>query len=409
MRRLRNVFSFNFTERNPVVIGAVAVILIAAFVLGAITLNKNVLGRGTAITARFSNAAGLRSGDQVLLAGVPVGTVLSLDERGDHVYAHLRVGSSVQLPADSAATIEVETLLGQLAVKLEAGHDWGHLLRSGDTITDTTVPVEFQQLQNATGPLLAQSNGPALDQLLGDLASVTKDKQTQVADIISGLDKLTSTVNQRQAEVSELIDASNQVAGALASRDRQLVSTIDNFDTVLTGLSERRAAISALIQNTEAAANQTASLVGANRARLDDLLSTLQSDLDVVAAHQVDLAQGVSYLASAIQGFASIGYSGPGEYPNSWANVYTNLLNGGDPVYGSCGYLDQALDAALGPDPTSCANRQGPQTTSATTGAGAAKAAGPTASTGAVNATGTAWRSDGQGLRSIMTSLMGVG
>jgi len=405
VKRLRSLFTSNFTERNPVVIGAVAVALIAAFVLSAITLNKNILGGGTSVTARFSNTAGLRSGDQVLMAGVPIGTVVSLDQEGAYVYAHLRVGGSVQIPADSSATIEVETLLGQLAVKVEAGQDWSHLLRAGATITDTSVPVEFQQLQNATGPLLAQSNGPALNQLLGDLAAVTKDKQAQVASIISGLDKLTSTIDQRQAEVSVLIDASNQVAGALASRDQQLVATIDNFDTVLTGLSQRSAAISALIKNTEAAANQTSSLVGANRARLDDLLANLQSDLNVVAAHQIDLAQGVSYLASAIQGFASIGYSGPANYPNSWANVYTNLLNGGDAVYGNCGYLDQALDAALGPDPTPCANRTGPQTTSASIRTSSSAAGAIT--TGAI--TTDAFDSGGGALRSILDSLMGVG
>ena len=363
MRRLRGIWENSFTERNPVVIGAVAVVVVLVFVFGAIFLNRNVLGGGTAVTARFANAAGLRGGDQVLLAGVPVGTVLSLDEHGDSVYAHLRIKGSVQLPVDSSATIEVETLLGQLAVKLVAGTDWTHLVTSGFTITKTSVPVEFQQLQNATGPLLAQSNGPALNQLLGDLASVTKDKQSQVAQIIAGLDKLTTTVSQRQAQVSELIDASNQVAGALQSREQQLVSVIDNFNTVLAGLSQRQSQISELIQNTASVADQTASLVGANRSRLDNLLSVLQDDLNVVAAHQVDLAQGVSYLASAIQGFASIGYSGPGNYPNSWANVYTNLLNGGDAVYGSCGYLDQALDAALGPDPTSCSARTGPQAT----------------------------------------------
>jgi phospholipid/cholesterol/gamma-HCH transport system substrate-binding protein len=371
---VRGLFTRSFTERNPVVIGTVAVALIAAFVLAAITLNKNDLGGGESITARFANAAGLRSGDQVLLAGVPVGSVLSLDEKNDSIYAHLRISGSTQIPADSSATIEVETLLGQLAVKIQPGQDWGHLLASGATITRTTIPVEFQQLQNAAGPLLAQSNGPALNQLLGDLAAVTKDKQAQVASIISGLDKLTSTVNQRQAQVSELIDASQQVSTALDSRDQQLVQTIDGFNTVLAGLSNSRAQLSALIDNTEQVAQQTAALAGSNKTQLNQLLSALGQDLDVVAQHQVDLAQGVSYLASAIQGFSSIGYSGPNNFPNSWANIYTNLVGGGDAVYGSCGYLDVALDAALGPDPTPCSKRTGPQTTASPSTAGTLKA-----------------------------------
>jgi phospholipid/cholesterol/gamma-HCH transport system substrate-binding protein len=358
---LRRAFGRAFTERNPVIIGAIGVTTILVVVALSIVLNKGDFGSGLQVRARFANAAGLRSGDQVLLAGVPVGTVTSLSERDGSVFVGMRISSSTQLPVDSGATIEVETLLGQLAVKLEPGQRWSDLMRSGATITDTQVPVEFQQLENSTGSLLSRSNVGALDQLVGDLAGVTKDKQGQVARILSGLDKLTATVDARQAQVGELIDASGQVAGALQARDRQLVAVIDHLGTVLSGLAARRAELSALITNTAAVANQTASLVGANRARLDSLLANLNSALDVVAAHQVDLAQGLSYLATAIQGFASIGSSGPDNYPNRWANVFTNLLGGGDSVYGSCGYLDLALDAALGPDPRPCSSRAGPQ------------------------------------------------
>jgi phospholipid/cholesterol/gamma-HCH transport system substrate-binding protein len=359
--RLARIFTRSFTERNPVAIGAIGLAVILVVVVAVFTLNRNTIGGGMDLTARFTNAAGLRGGDQVVLAGVPVGTVTGLHQKGQFVYADLRVDGSVQLPADSAATIQVQTLLGALAVRFQPGTDWSHLLRGGETITRTTVPFEFQQLQNVTGPLLAKSNAPALNQLLADLATVTKGKQDQVARIIAGLDRLTSTVDSRQEEVGQLIDSANQVSGALASRDQQLAQAVDNFGTVMSGLSQRRQALSDLIANTEAVANQTAGLVGANRARLDGLLSALNTDLGVVAQHQVDLAQGLSYLASAVQGFSSIGYSGPSNYPNRWANIFTNLLGGGDAVYGSCGYLDQALDAALGPDPSSCATRVGPQ------------------------------------------------
>ena len=362
MGAVRRFLSRSFTERNPVVIGSIAVGVILVFVAASIVLNKNVFAHGKNVAARFTNAAGLRNGDQVLLAGVPVGTVQKVEQKGDFVYAHMTVSGGTDLPADTAATIQVETLLGQVAVKLEPGHDWSHPLPDGATITDTVVPTEFQQLQNAAGPVLAQSDVNSFNQLLGDLAKVTSGKQAQVAQIISGLDKLSTTIDDRRAEVSQLIDASNQVSTALAGRDQQLVSVIDNLETVLNGLAQRRQQLSDMIANTEAVANQTASLVGDNRAKLDALLSSLNGALGVVSAHQVDLAQGLSYLASAVQGFSSVGYSGSADFPNNWANIYTNLVGGGDQVLGSCGYLDEALDAALGPDPAACSARVGPQT-----------------------------------------------
>src|SRR5579884_3170222 len=246
MGRLRSglvgLFTRSFTERNPVVIGAISLAVIFTFV-----------------------AAALRAGDQVLLAGVPVGEVKSLDQKGDFVYAHITIDGSTDLPDDSSATIEVETLLGQVAVKLVAGHDWGHQLAAGAMISDTTVPTEFQQLQNAAGPLLAQSNGKELSDLLGELATITNGKRTQVSELISGLDKLTATIDDRKSQVGQLIDGSDQVATALASRDQQLASAVTNLETVLAGLAQRRAALSDLITNVGQVAGQTASLVGDNR------------------------------------------------------------------------------------------------------------------------------------------------
>ena len=76
--------------------------------------------------------------------------------------------------------------------------------------------------------------------------------------------------------------------------------------------------------------------------------------LGVVSQHQVDLAQGALLpRRRRLKGFASVGYSGPNDTPNTWANIFTNpvTLAGAFGVLGPCGALDQALDVVLGPDP----------------------------------------------------------
>jgi phospholipid/cholesterol/gamma-HCH transport system substrate-binding protein len=431
MRRIADFFTRSFTERNAVVIGAIGVSLILAVVSAAVFLNKNVFGGGEVLQARFSNAAGLQSGARVVVAGVPVGSVTKLQVQGKWVYAHLRV-SNVELPVDTSAGIAVETLLGQVAVQLIPGHQWGQLLASGSTITHTSVPTEFQDLENETSHLLSQSDVPALNTLVTSLANVTAGKQTQVAQIITGLDQLTTTIDTRQVEVGKLIDSANVVSSALVSRDTQLVSVVDNLGTVLAGLDNERQQVSNLISGVEQVANQTADLVGQNRARLDDLLNQATSDLDVVSAHQIDLAQGVSYLASALKGFASINFSGPNNAPNHWANTFVNLAGSGDPVLGACGALDNALDTALGPDPTACKDRLGPPITPGaqapgahTSGApqaglaglaGGAAGVGPTSGTsgtGATAGTGAPLTSgnsaaSGSALSTMLESLLGA-
>ena len=349
-----------FTERKPKVIGVIGLAVMAVLVLAILFLNKSVFSSGYNVTARFPNAAGIAKGTDVLVAGVKVGTVTSVKLQGNHVDAHLQVSNSVQLPHDTAADIEVETLLGVVDVTLKPVSGWSDPLRSGAFISDTSVPTELYQLQNNAEKLLSKSNAKALNNLIESLATITKGKQTQVAQIISGLGALTATVNSRSGQVSQLIDSANTLSNALASRDQQLVSVVNNLDTVSTGLAAHSADLSNLITNIDQLSSQTKSLVSDDSPALNSLLASLHTDLTVVGQHQDDLAEGVAYLGSALKGFSSIAYAGDQEV--NWANIYVNAtgLTSTYGVIGPCGTLDQVLDEVLGPDPLPCDEQTGP-------------------------------------------------
>jgi ABC-type transporter Mla subunit MlaD len=223
------------------------------------------------------------------------------------------------------------------------------------------VPTELYQLQNAGQKLFSKTNAKALNTLVESLATITKGKQTQVAQIIKGLGALTTTVNQRSGEVSQLIDSANTLSSTLAAKDQELVSIVNNLNTVSTGLAQHSSDLSGLITNVDQMATQTNSLITGDSPQLNALLSSLHADLTVVGQHQEDLAEGVSYLGGALKGFASIAYAGQQEV--SWANIFVNPagLTGTYGVIGPCGALDVALTDALGPDPLPCADQTGTQ------------------------------------------------
>jgi phospholipid/cholesterol/gamma-HCH transport system substrate-binding protein len=355
-----------FTDRNPRVIGAIGVSIALAIVAGVIFLNRSVFSPSYTVKARFSNAAGIGKGATVMVAGVDVGTVSGVQLQGNQVMVDMAINHGVVLPQQTSAGIEVQTVLGVLDVTLDPETGWAHPLQNGSTITRTSIPVEFQQLQNTAGNLIQNSDVAAFNQLLESVEGISQNKQAEVASIISGLDKFTGVITQRQAQVSSLIDSANTVAAAVAQKDQQLGSLVDDLSTVVEGLAQRSGELSALITNTESVAAQTASLIGQNQPALQALIGHLTSVLAVLQQHQDDLAQAVSYLDSAITGFQSIGVSGPDDTPNpSWANQYVNLIGlaGGYNVLGNCGALDQALDEILGPDPLPCDQRTGPPVT----------------------------------------------
>jgi phospholipid/cholesterol/gamma-HCH transport system substrate-binding protein len=375
-----------FTERRPKVIGVVAVTSVAVAVLAILLFNRSLFTSGYALTARFPSAAGITRGTDVMVAGVKVGSVTSVSVHGNAIDAKLSVNHSVALPHETHAAVEVETLLGVVDVTLEPISGWSHPLRSGARITDTSVPTELFQLQGTGQRLLSKSNTKALNSLVESLATITKGKQAQVAQIIDGLGALTTTVDQRGGQVSQLIDSANTLSSTLAAKDQELVSIVNSLNTVATGLAEHSGDLSSLVTNVDQMATQTNSLVSGDSPALSALLSSLHQDLAVVGAHQEDLAEGVSYLGGALKGFASI--ANDGGQPVSWGNVFVNPagLTSTYGVIGACGALDEALNDALGPDPLSCGDQTG---TTPGEGSGTSIAPSSAASGGAAPASPT--------------------
>jgi virulence factor Mce-like protein len=328
---------------------------------------------------------------------VQVGTVTGVKIDGNAVDATMSINHGIVLPHHTLASVQVETLLGVVDVALQPVSGWSSPLRPGALITNTSVPEEFYQVQNTAGHLLTQTNAKALNNIIESLATITQGKQQQVAQIINGLGALTTTVDQRSGEVSQLIDSANTVSSALATKDQQLASVIDNLNTVASGLSANSGNLASLIDNVDAMASQTNSLVSQDRPQLTALLKNLHTTLGVVGQHQDDLAQAVSYLGAALKGFASVGYSGATDTPNSWANIYANTatVTNAYSVLGPCGVFDQVLDDTLGPTPLACTAQTGPLpgTTPSNIAPGSGTtttvAAGGTATSGAANPAST--------------------
>lgn len=356
----------NLTERNPLIIGIVVIALILGGTFAALTIKADTFAPSYSLTADFRDTAGLQAGDLVTIAGVQVGHVGSIKQRGDGVRVTLKINHGVQVARGSAVAIKVATLLGrkEVTVTAPATANWTDLYKKGDHIPGVgSSPTEVLEVQSDAQSVLATLDANTVNAFLADLTQVTAGKASQVTQIIDGLNQLTSTINGRRTEVSSLIDAANAVSGTVETHNANLLSAIDSLDQVVANLDARRAELTQLLTTTEEAASKISGLIGTNRAKLDAILTELQTSLNVINAHQVDLAQTISYLAGAVQGFSSVGYSGPQDTPNTWANIYTVGVGpvSGDPIFGCNGELDLLLNRIIGPDPvTNCAQYTGP-------------------------------------------------
>src|SRR3954454_10602051 len=98
--------SVPFREKNPVVIGAVSLALIAAFVLAAFKAEDlPLIGGGDTYYAAFSEAGGLKANAEVRVAGVRVGKVSAIELVNNHVRVAFKVQKGVDFGSKTGAAI----------------------------------------------------------------------------------------------------------------------------------------------------------------------------------------------------------------------------------------------------------------------------------------------------------------
>src|ERR1700712_5099854 len=101
-----------FRDRNPVIIGAVSLTVIALLVFLAFNAQSlPLIGGGTSYKAQFTEAAGLKPDDPVRVSGVKVGKVESLALEHGAVTVQFRVKDAF-VGDRSEAAIKIETVLG---------------------------------------------------------------------------------------------------------------------------------------------------------------------------------------------------------------------------------------------------------------------------------------------------------
>ena len=89
-REVQHRMSTPFRERNPVIIGAISLAVIAALMMAAFKADDlPIIGGGDTYYAAFTEAGGLKPNDEVRIAGVRVGKVQAVELDGDHVSVEL--------------------------------------------------------------------------------------------------------------------------------------------------------------------------------------------------------------------------------------------------------------------------------------------------------------------------------
>lgn len=137
----------NQTKLEPVV-GAFVLAGLVAIAFFALKIGAGAfVGSDTyQVRARFTNISGLNPGGAVMISGVHVGRVATIElDPTFAAIATLEIRSDIKLPTDTIASVKSSGLIGDKYLALAPGGDTENL-KPGDTITDTESSVDLESL-----------------------------------------------------------------------------------------------------------------------------------------------------------------------------------------------------------------------------------------------------------------------
>jgi phospholipid/cholesterol/gamma-HCH transport system substrate-binding protein len=292
-----------FRERNKTVIGAVGILSILALLAGSFSIDA-IIG-GAEYKAEFTEAAGLRPNDEVRVAGVKVGKVLSVDLAGDRVQVEFRATDDAQLGNRTRADIRIKTLLGRKFLMLTPEGDEelepGAVIPISRTTSPYDIAEAFQDLSTSVGEI----DDAQLAQSFTVLADTFRDTPDEVRASLEGLSRLSRTLASRDQELRNLLDRARGVSQVLAERDEDLVAFLADSSLVLQEVAKRREAISRLLQTTVELSVQLRGLVRDNRAQLEPALERLRVVTELLRKNQDNIDASLVRLAPFVRVFAN--------------------------------------------------------------------------------------------------------
>ncbi|WP_455358357.1 MCE family protein [Streptomyces sp. SYSU K21746] len=295
-----------FRERNPVVIGAAGICTLA--LVTAVAFNADslpLIGDGETYSAAFSEAGGLKPGDEVRIAGVKVGKVDEVDLAGSHVRITFRVKGDPKFGTRTGAAIRIKTILGAKYLALQPKGE-GQLRPGSEIPLNRTVPAydvvaAFSDLTTTTEKVDTEQLAKAMD----TLSATFKDSPEEVRASIKGLSRISRTVASRDKALRELLDHANGVTGVLADRSDEFTGLVKDGDLLFKEISKRRAAIHTLLKSSAALGIQLSGLVKDNEKQIGPALKGLNTVVRMLERNQASLDRSVALLAPYVRVFSN--------------------------------------------------------------------------------------------------------
>jgi len=282
-------------RRDEVMVGVMMTVSLLILVLGTIWLSRGGLSQGYPLYARFSWAAGVKQGQQVLLGGVNIGYVdeLELNMEEATVLITLRIIDDRKVPLGTIAYVEPYGIFGDQIIALKPTGPNRVAFEPGDTVpagkpaaTTAEIIAKVDSIGTTLGDVamafelqLVEKGGiedlrrslAGMNTLVAQLNVIATEQSRQITLTMQGLRSTLAAFDS--AALDSTVRNIRASSANLAMLTSDLQQTSDQVQTILTKFESGNGSAAKLMNDPALYDN-----LARSTARLDSLILDIKTN-----------------------------------------------------------------------------------------------------------------------------------
>jgi phospholipid/cholesterol/gamma-HCH transport system substrate-binding protein len=287
-------------EGNLINVGifTVAMLLVAAMLI--VVFGEFRFASSNSYHANFTEASRLKAGQDVRIAGVPVGSVKDVKLNEDNtVDVAFDINDKYQLYTSTRAVVRYENLVGDRYLEITSGPGELRKLPPGATIPkqNTQPALDLDALLGGLRPVLKGLDGAKVNELSSAVIELLQGQGGALSNLLATTGSFSQNLAARDQLIGDVINNLNTVLGTVDEKGAQFDASVDRLQQLITGLAEGRDPIAGAIEPLATAETDLTEMLETSRRPLQGILENARPLAQHLDERKADVNKVIEPLA----------------------------------------------------------------------------------------------------------------
>lgn len=266
-------------RRNLISVSVFTAVMLLVAAMLIVVFGEFRFASSNSFRATFSDASRLKTGQDVRIAGVPVGSVTDVALNPDNtVDVGFNIDKRYQLYTSTRAVIRYENLVGDRYLEIASGPGELRKLPPGSTIpeSNTQPALDLDALLGGLRPVVKGLDGSKVNELSGAVIELLQGQGGALSSMLASTSAFSQNLAARDQLIGEVITNLNTVLSTVDAKSVEFDASVDRLQQLITGLSEGRDPIAGAIEPLATAENDLTEMLAGSRRPLQGVIEQLR-------------------------------------------------------------------------------------------------------------------------------------